>query len=1177
MTAPITSSVGLVTGFPIASTVSALIAIEQQPVTTLTNQNTTLQNQSTAIQTLEAQLLALESSSHALGQASLYQARTITSGNTSALSATANASATTAVAQGSYQYTPVQVAQTQQWESSSLTSDSTPLGAGTLTFGYGGFVNQPVNVDLLNGGAGISPGSIQITDRSGATATVNLTGVQTVGDVISAINSTAGIHVQAALVGDHLQLTDTSGASSSNLKVQEVSGGTTAASLGLANINTSATQAEGTGLLSLFNNLPTSELNDGAGVRFDSFLPDVQVNLADGTSVNVTLHQQAVAGTSAQATTIAANGVDAAIQFTAKQPGPAAGGVTISFVNDPTVTAGHETASYNATAKTLTFGIQAGVTTANDVIAALNKDPTASTAFSATAATGGNGDGVISLSDAAITTGPQSTATTPGALSPDAALTFTAVSGGSNYDNTQIEFVANPSISEGQETVSYDDSNPNSPTLVFQIAQGQTTANDIIAALKNNPTVSQLFTAANASSSDGTGLVSTADTATTSGGALVDPISADAPTTLGAVLADFNAAAPGKLQAQISSDGKSIQLTDLTSGSNTFSISDINGSQAAQDLGLLAAPAQGGVIQGSELLGGLDTVLLADLNGGAGISGLGTLDITNRNGVPSQVDLSSAATLEDVINKINTSAIGVTASVNSARNGIQLTDTTGATASNLIITDGDSSQTAEKLGLAANTATNSVNSGSLHLQTVSLGTLLSSYNGGGGVEQGTFQLIDTNGQSATINVNSQINTVADLINAINATGLAIQAGINSTGDGIQLTDTAHGSGKLQVIAGNSTTAQDLHLLNPVTTPTIGDQPTQVVNGTTTYSINISSTDNLQNLIANINNLGSGVQASEVNDGSSIYPFRMTLTSGQSGAAGQLQVDFSNAPFTLQQTTAGQDALLIVGTPGAGGFLASSPTDTFSRVLPGATLSVTGTSSAPVSLNVAQDNSSLESALQSFVTAYNTVMSSIASATTYNSATQTQGTLEADPDILQVQSNLQNLVSSALSGVGSITSLAALGISISQSGTMSLDTNQLENQLAKNPQAVQSFFSTANSGLSDKFQFAITQLAGPNNSLLVNQTNALATEIQQNTARIAILNSKIAADQTRLTSEFDNAELVVSELQSNMNALSAIQSFATIGGQIAGSTSLSSGSSSSTSSASNSGNLGNSFS
>jgi flagellar hook-associated protein 2 len=159
-------------------------------------------------------------------------------------------------------------------------------------------------------------------------------------------------------------------------------------------------------------------------------------------------------------------------------------------------------------------------------------------------------------------------------------------------------------------------------------------------------------------------------------------------------------------------------------------------------------------------------------------------------------------------------------------------------------------------------------------------------------------------------------------------------------------------------------------------------------------------------------------------------------------------------------------------------------------------------------------------------------------------------------------------------VGSITSLAALGITVGQDGTLSLNTDQLESQLASNPQAVQSFFSTANAGLSAKFKAQIDQLAGPNQSLLVNQTTALATEIANNTARIAVLNSKISADQTRLTAEFDNAELVVSELQANMNALSAIQGFATIGGQIASSTSLDNGAN--TSSGTSSSNLGSSF-
>ena len=62
------------------------------------------------------------------------------------------------------------------------------------------------------------------------------------------------------------------------------------------------------------------------------------------------------------------------------------------------VTAGHETVAYNAQAKTLTFGIQQGATTANDIIAALASSPTAASVFTAQTVGGGHGDGLISNS-----------------------------------------------------------------------------------------------------------------------------------------------------------------------------------------------------------------------------------------------------------------------------------------------------------------------------------------------------------------------------------------------------------------------------------------------------------------------------------------------------------------------------------------------------------------------------------------------------------------------------------------------------------------------------------------------------------------------------------------------------------------------------------------------------------
>ena len=245
-----------------------------------------------------------------------------------------------------------------------------------------------------------------------------------------------------------------------------------------------------------------------------------------------------------------------------------------------------------------------------------------------------------------------------------------------------------------------------------------------------------------------------------------------------------------------------------------------------------------------------------------------------------------------------------------------------------------------------------------------------------------------------------------------------------------------------------------------------------------------------------------MQASEVNTGSSIDPFRLVLTSLQGGTAGNLQYDTTNSPISLKQTTAGQNALLLVGS-GISGFVASSATDTFSNVLAGANIVLTGSSTAPVSLTVAQDPSGLASAIQSVVTGYNAIVSAISSTTAYNTATNTAAVLEGDTSVLQIQTALSNLVSGQLAGNsgGSIQSLAELGISVNQDGSLSLNTTTLSNVLASNAQGVQQFLATANSGLSAQFQSALKQLAAPTNSVLSNRTTALNTKISNNTAQI----------------------------------------------------------------------------
>ncbi len=116
--------------------------------------------------------------------------------------------------------------------------DSTILGIQRKLFSM---VNSAVpkmpaaQLSELNGGNGVSLGSITITNRSGQQQTVNLSEAKTVQDIINTINSEAsGINISAKVSsgGKSLELIDASGGNGL-LSVKEYESGSTAKDLGL--------------------------------------------------------------------------------------------------------------------------------------------------------------------------------------------------------------------------------------------------------------------------------------------------------------------------------------------------------------------------------------------------------------------------------------------------------------------------------------------------------------------------------------------------------------------------------------------------------------------------------------------------------------------------------------------------------------------------------------------------------------------------------------------------------------------------------------------------------------------------------------------------------------------------------------------------------------------------------
>jgi flagellar hook-associated protein 3 FlgL len=283
--------------------------------------------------------------------------------------------------------------------------------------------------------------------------------------------------------------------------------------------------------------------------------------------------------------------------------------------------------------------------------------------------------------------------------------------------------------------------------------------------------------------------------------------------TVSDVIAKINAAAVGGITASIGTSGN---LVLTGSPTDNITVTDEAGGTTAADLGIATATGAGaGVpVTGTNLAPQItDVTPLADLKNGAGIDLSDGITITN-GGESATVKFSSpplrsGATVEDMLNAINSSGTNVRAEINSAGTGINILNEMQGT--NLSISENGGS-TATDLGV----------------RSFSPSTPLSSLNGGTGVQTAAsgndFQITDSSGTSFQVSIAGD-TTVQDVINTINAdataAGAQVTAGFATTGNGITLTDSAGGTGTLSLSSLNSSdAAADLGLTAPASSGVI---------------------------------------------------------------------------------------------------------------------------------------------------------------------------------------------------------------------------------------------------------------------------------------------------------------------------------------------------------------------
>jgi len=520
--------------------------------------------------------------------------------------------------------------------------------------------------------------------------------------------------------------------------------------------------------------------------------------------------------------------------------------------------------------------------------------------------------------------------------------------------------------------------------------------------------------------------------------------------------------------------------------------------------------------------------------------------LTDRSGNSKTVDLSQAETLDDVIDAVNAAGLGIVAGANAAKNGIQLTDTTGASAGHLIVADADGSGTAAKLHLAVDADVASQNSGDLHLQIIAETTSLAKLNGGRGVTHGVITLYDSTGRRGTVDfARTSMKTVGDAVQAINQLGLRIEARINDTGDGILLEDTGGGAQTMSVTDDGSGAAADLGFNRTATKETIDGQAVQRLDGSMTYTIDVAPGTTLTDLRNKLNALKIGVTAKITQD-SSVRPYHLALSSDRSGAAARLVVDASALGIGFQEISRGCDALLAMGSGSGGvgvGILLTSPDNIFKNAVPGLQLEVKQATSTPVAVAVNRSDSAIATNVKTLVDNYNKFRKKLVDDTKYDTTTDTRGVLGGDSAALRLDMDLSRFLSGRIFGAGSIHSLAELGVGFNADGTLQLDEEKLAQVCAAKPDAVKEFFTTEKTGFSARFKAITDQLGAEQHSAIAGRIQALEKNIKDNEAKIDFMTKRLAFQRDRLYNQFYQMEIAIGKIKNSMVAIQAIQPMA----------------------------------
>ena len=228
---------------------------------------------------------------------------------------------------------------------------------------------------------------------------------------------------------------------------------------------------------------------------------------------------------------------------------------------------------------------------------------------------------------------------------------------------------------------------------------------------------------------------------------------------------------------------------------------------------------------------------------------------------------------------------------------------------------------------------------------------------------------------------------------------------------------------------------------------------------------------------------------------------------------------ASAVAPVREVSQAQDAKIWIGSkPISGleedGVLIQQSSNTYSGIT-GLSVEFKEASATPVTVAVAKDESKTKSNMESFVSAYNTLIKAIDKLTATGNADSgvSAGALSGDSGIRSLRNKLNSLLRSNVGGV----SLTEFGISAQRDGTIALDGDRFAKKVAANPDALTQLL-----GATDSLEYKRSGVLGSLQTYVNSWTSSTGGLLQSRQDSIAKQRAQFDKQQSTIDRMYEQA-------------------------------------------------------